>query len=94
MWCDFVLIIGLTQETVRGKIDSINHKAMNYVYRECIMKTAWQKPELIVLLRSKPEEAVLTFCKSGTIGGPNNEAGGCGIRPETWCVDCDSLAPS
>ncbi len=24
---------------------------------------AWQKPELVVLLRSRPEEAVLTVCK-------------------------------
>jgi hypothetical protein len=28
----------------------------------------WQKPELIVLVRSNPEEAVLTFCKMATTG--------------------------
>lgn len=27
----------------------------------------WQKPELIILVRSRPEEAVLTNCKSGTL---------------------------
>ncbi len=27
-------------------------------------KKQWTKPELIVLVRSKPEEAVLTNCKS------------------------------
>jgi hypothetical protein len=26
----------------------------------------WTEPELIVLVRSKPEEAVLTGCKTGT----------------------------
>ncbi len=26
----------------------------------------WQRPELTVLVRSRPEEAVLTGCKSGT----------------------------
>ena len=26
----------------------------------------WRKPELIVLTRSRPEEAVLTFCKLPT----------------------------
>jgi hypothetical protein len=33
-------------------------------------KKAWQKPELIVLVRSKPEEAVLTVCKNATAAGP------------------------
>jgi hypothetical protein len=27
-------------------------------------KTSWSKPELIVLVRSKPEEAVLLTCKA------------------------------
>jgi len=29
-------------------------------------KQPWQKPELVVLVRSKPEEAVLTTCKFTT----------------------------
>jgi len=32
------------------------------------MKKTWPKPELIVLLRSKPEEAVLLHCKTEKIG--------------------------
>jgi hypothetical protein len=28
----------------------------------------WQKPELVVLVRSKPEEAVLASCKLNTAG--------------------------
>lgn len=33
-------------------------------------KSEWNIPELIVLVRNKPEEAVLTACKldSGTVG--------------------------
>ena len=36
-------------------------------------KKPWTKPELIVLLRGKPEEAVLLACKTATypIGGGN-----------------------
>jgi hypothetical protein len=43
-------------------------------------KKAWVTPELIVLVRSKPEEAVLGPCKggsdSGTVGA-NNAFNGC-----------------
>jgi hypothetical protein len=40
------------------------------------MKKTWQKPQLIVLVRSKPEEAVLQFCKNaganaGLSAGPS-----------------------
>jgi len=36
------------------------------------MKKAWEKPRLIVLVRGKPEEAVLLFCKTffGGVQGP------------------------
>jgi len=30
----------------------------------------WEKPELTVLVRNKPEEAVLEACKTSTGGGP------------------------
>jgi len=29
----------------------------------------WKTPELIVLVRSRPEEAVLVACKNDTVGG-------------------------
>jgi hypothetical protein len=37
------------------------------------MKKAWDKPELTILVRSKPEESVLGTCK-GLVGvtGPNS----------------------
>lgn len=39
----------------------------------------WSKPELIVLVRSTPEEAVLGTCKRSTTGStnPNTEVTGC-----------------
>ena len=33
-----------------------------------MQKNDWRKPELIVLVRSKPEEAVLVGCKSLKVG--------------------------
>lgn len=50
-------------------------------------KKAWMEPELIVLTRSEPEEAVLTGCKgswgnstAGNAGGNNGcMTSGCGI---------------
>ena len=36
-------------------------------------KKEWQKPELIVLVRSKPEENVLGYCKAGNLSGPVGE---------------------
>jgi hypothetical protein len=37
-------------------------------------KKPWQTPELIVLVRSRPEEAVLAGCKMST--SPNHGCGG------------------
>jgi hypothetical protein len=33
-------------------------------------KKVWATPELIILLRSKPEEAVLDTCKTPSVRGP------------------------
>jgi hypothetical protein len=38
----------------------------------------WEKPQLIILARSKPEEAVLTACKTdATAGGNASQNAGC-----------------
>ena len=34
------------------------------------MKKIWKKPELVVLVRNRPEESVLTHCKAGV--SPSN----------------------
>jgi len=54
-------------------------------------KKTWNKPELIVLVRNKPEEAVLENCKTTSSGGPWAELdhceeqgwGGCSIISES-----------
>jgi hypothetical protein len=53
-------------------------------------KQAWSKPRLIVLVRSKPEEAILAFCKAEFIlaPGPGGYNGLCrngdGAQCDTW----------
>jgi hypothetical protein len=48
----------------------------------------WQKPELTVLVRSKPEEAVLRSCKSDTASAGNASAqGNCTF---TICYVCST----
>jgi hypothetical protein len=47
-------------------------------------KKLWQKPALIVLVRSKPEEAVLEGCKQSGSGAP----GAC-WPGHTACPDSD-----
>ena len=53
------------------------------------MKKEWQKPELIVLVRSKPEEAVLAACKAwgGPWGAdPQDVQEGCSTSACVWCT--------
>jgi hypothetical protein len=59
------------------------------------MKT-WQKPQLIVLVRSKPEEALLGTCKAATFGAsPQNEWPGCAVADSQWsCMACDAIGNS
>jgi hypothetical protein len=37
-------------------------------------KKVWEKPELLVLVRTKPEEAVLTGCKTFNAQGSSGDA--------------------
>lgn len=57
-------------------------------------KKSWETPQLIVLVRSKPEEAVLLTCKGGSPGGPGNQFGNCEEFGEAICHSCDSIATS
>jgi len=38
-------------------------------------KKEWKTPELIILVRSKSEEAVLSACKWSLVSGPTNPDG-------------------
>lgn len=61
-------------------------------------KKAWQTPELIVLVRSRPEEAVLATCKYKTWGSgwpaPVYEDMGCQRKPYEKCLFCEVTAIS
>jgi hypothetical protein len=51
------------------------------------------EPELIVLVRSKPEEAVLISCKSdnvGVLGGVAAVNGECLLTPSCFYCDTDT----
>ena len=56
-------------------------------------KRAWSQPELIVIVRGRPEEAVLASCKGNGTGVSNgNYFGGCqfNIPNVANCVPCQS----
>lgn len=61
-------------------------------------KKAWQTPELIVLVRSRPEEAVLSVCKYRTWKtgwhAPVYGDMGCQEKPGTRCLFCEVTAIS
>ena len=63
------------------------------------MKTNWQKPTLVILIRNRPEEIILTYCKQDYPTGPqfpNTDFPGCDISPipETCSAGCNELSPS
>ncbi len=56
------------------------------------MKRHWRRPELVVLVRSQPEELVLVGCKSSLITeGPEVQDNRCFYHPDypcgPWCSD-------
>ena len=51
-------------------------------------RKTWVTPELIVLVRSRPEEAVLVNCKRiGISTGPNNQEGNCNSEKGKTCAN-------
>ncbi|MFC1807725.1 hypothetical protein ACFL0T_05085 [Candidatus Omnitrophota bacterium] len=57
-------------------------------------KKVWQRPELTVLVKCRPEEAVLSFCKTmtGSDGGEVSEEGGTSDschNPGDGCPPCN-----
>ena len=58
-------------------------------------RRAWSKPELIVLVRSRPEEAVLINCKGDSVEGVHLSVTHCQAYKLTGCADsCTTLAQS
>jgi hypothetical protein len=48
-------------------------------------KKRWEQPQLLVLVRSEPEEAVLAACKSGYFTGPPTVVGCAPGKPPVPC---------
>ncbi len=61
---------------------------------ETTAQKQWEKPTLIILVRGKPEEAVLTACKlevAGSIGAIHASlVHGCSDRLDGNCSNCQS----
>ena len=60
-------------------------------------RRAWSKPELIVLVRSGPEEAVLLTCKGQVaVSGPTDYHGFCLKTPggAGYCDWCSNMVSS
>lgn len=58
-------------------------------------KKKWRRPELTVLVRSRPEEAVLALCKTTGSSGPNIAAGMCKRHDKGKCIGaCSQVGAS
>jgi hypothetical protein len=53
-------------------------------------RKVWKKPKLIVLVRGRPEEAVLQACKSDSVGGPGG--GSCAVG--NGYAPCSAVTPT
>ena len=53
-------------------------------------KKEWKTPEMTVLVRSKPEEAVLLNCKAYTVG-TGNDTSNHGCWTQNSCGLCQSV---
>lgn len=48
-------------------------------------KAPWETPELVVLVRSRPEEAVLSFCKNPGYAGGGPTKSNCKLTANEGC---------
>jgi hypothetical protein len=52
-------------------------------------KKPWSQPILVCVVRGEPQEAILTVCKSGAVGGgPNQVASNCAPGDQQACTSC------
>lgn len=59
---------------------------------ENVEKTLWVKPQLVVVTRGRPEEAVLEACKAEKAGAAFEVATGCYCQQ--GCAPCETIASS
>ncbi len=58
------------------------------------MEKKWERPELIILTRGKPEEAVLDGCKGDGSTSKEGDTTGMCLNPLPFADTCMSLAAS
>lgn len=63
------------------------------------MKKDWKKPELTVLLRTRPQEVLANDCKTTSGGGPATQFNNCNYEDDQGgpsCIPnpCESLTTS
>lgn len=58
------------------------------------MGRGWMKPELIEVVRRKPEESVLAACKTAATGGGGYTPSDTGCRYALGCPPCDGIGAS
>ena len=58
------------------------------------MKKEWEKPQLIVLSRGKPEELVLMSCKklNNAWNGPEHQYRRCVLISNCWACSADTVS--
>jgi len=61
---------------------------------EQLVKKEWTEPELIVLVRSNPEEAIMAGCKYPGKSGETTWNSACMFGYESGCEDCTESAVS
>lgn len=54
-------------------------------------KKKWTKPELIILLKGRPEEAILAGCKGGDTAGPQSDYELCDSAITECSGQCDAI---
>ena len=54
----------------------------------------WQKPELTVLTRTRPEESVLAACKDSGGGHRATQNARCHTKTGKTCYECNTAANS
>jgi hypothetical protein len=57
------------------------------------MESKWKKPELIILVRGLPEEAVLASCKLA-LSGSNSGVEDVACVGAVYCANCNALTGS
>jgi len=57
------------------------------------MKKAWEAPKLIVIVRSSPEESLISLCKGGTDDGAVTMDRACQVGYD-GCMTCQQMSNS